>query len=135
MANPDRFNLLLAHNPKYFAEYAAWGADIILPGHIHGGDQARHSGRAFLSHITLPEYDAGLYSHGASWMYVTRGLATRHLFAFSIVGSGGIVEPPAIELWKCPGIGQVYFTHPTRAHRTEISINALFLQQRHLNSW
>ena len=31
------FNLLLAHNPSYFKEYTAWGADLILSGHMHGG--------------------------------------------------------------------------------------------------
>ena len=31
------FNLLLAHNPLYFDEYADWGADLVLSGHVHGG--------------------------------------------------------------------------------------------------
>ena len=36
-AGEEGFNLLLTHNPDYFREYAAWGADAVLAGHIHGG--------------------------------------------------------------------------------------------------
>ena len=32
-----RFNLLLAHSPLFFEEYAEWGADLSLSGHFHGG--------------------------------------------------------------------------------------------------
>ena len=30
-------NVLLAHNPVYFDTYAAWGANLTLSGHLHGG--------------------------------------------------------------------------------------------------
>ena len=36
-ADPDRFTLLLTHNPDYFRVYALWGADAVLSGHVHGG--------------------------------------------------------------------------------------------------
>lgn len=36
-ADPKHFRILLAHNPKYFEEYARWGADLVLSGHMHGG--------------------------------------------------------------------------------------------------
>lgn len=35
--NPEKFCLLLAHSPLFFEEYAAWGADLTLSGHFHGG--------------------------------------------------------------------------------------------------
>ena len=35
--NKTSFSILLAHNPVYFAQYAAWGADLTLSGHLHGG--------------------------------------------------------------------------------------------------
>ena len=31
-AVPDKFHILLAHNPEYFEEYAGWGPDLVLPG-------------------------------------------------------------------------------------------------------
>ncbi|MEE0956235.1 MAG: metallophosphoesterase [Eubacterium sp.] len=34
---PDRMNLLLAHNPRYLESYIRWGADLTLCGHYHGG--------------------------------------------------------------------------------------------------
>lgn len=33
----DGYCLLLAHTPVYLKDYAAWGADLILSGHFHGG--------------------------------------------------------------------------------------------------
>ncbi len=35
--DPEAFQVLLAHNPSYMKEYLAWGADLILSGHLHGG--------------------------------------------------------------------------------------------------
>lgn len=29
--------ILMAHNPKFAEAYVAWGADIVLSGHLHGG--------------------------------------------------------------------------------------------------
>ena len=39
LGKPDekRFSILLAHSPVFFEEYAAWGADLTLSGHFHGG--------------------------------------------------------------------------------------------------
>lgn len=37
MPDTGRFNILLAHNPKFFRTYAKWGADLVLSGHVHGG--------------------------------------------------------------------------------------------------
>lgn len=33
----EGFNILLAHNPFFFEEYAKWGADLTFSGHVHGG--------------------------------------------------------------------------------------------------
>ena len=32
-----RFNILMMHSPMYLEEAAAWGADLVLSGHFHGG--------------------------------------------------------------------------------------------------
>jgi predicted MPP superfamily phosphohydrolase len=74
--NPDHFTLLLAHNPKYLNEYAAWGADLVFSGHIHGGViRLPILGGIFSPDITfLPPYDAGLYHQKKTTMHVTRGL-------------------------------------------------------------
>lgn len=36
-ADKEKFVLLMAHSPMYFKEYTAWGADLTLSGHFHGG--------------------------------------------------------------------------------------------------
>ena len=36
-ADDKAYNILIGHDPDYFEEYAAWGADLSLSGHIHGG--------------------------------------------------------------------------------------------------
>ena len=33
----DNYHILLAHNPRYGKSYMAWGADLTLAGHYHGG--------------------------------------------------------------------------------------------------
>jgi len=70
------FNLLLVHNPSYFKEYVAWGADLVLAGHMHGGVIRVPFKGGLLSpeHVFFPEYDAGLFEDGNSKMIVNRGL-------------------------------------------------------------
>lgn len=76
-ADRKRFNLLLAHNPEYFKNYASWGADLTLSGHIHGGI-VRVPGLGGVVSTTkklLPRFDAGLYSSkSGKKMIIGRGL-------------------------------------------------------------
>ena len=72
----DSFNILLAHRPELIETYAAYGADLVLSGHAHGG-QVR---LPFIGALyapgqgLLPEYDSGLYTVGETDMIVSRGL-------------------------------------------------------------
>lgn len=76
--NEDEYNILLAHNPKYFDAYAKWGADLTLSGHIHGGLVSL----PFLGGIAspqiefFPKYDAGLFEEYGKKMILSRGLGT-----------------------------------------------------------
>ena len=36
-ADSSVYTVLLAHNPDYFPQYAGWGADLTVSGHVHGG--------------------------------------------------------------------------------------------------
>jgi predicted MPP superfamily phosphohydrolase len=69
---------LLAHNPKYFKSYAAWGADLTLSGHIHGGIvQIPFLGGAVSPQVEFfPKYDAGLFHENDKAMILSRGLGT-----------------------------------------------------------
>lgn len=62
-AEDAAFRLLLAHNPKYFPVYAAWGADLTLSGHVHGG-LLRLGRLGFIGpdlHL-FPKYSGGEYT-------------------------------------------------------------------------
>lgn len=80
-ANKSRFQILLAHNPLYFPEYAEWGADLVLSGHVHGGIvRLPVLGGVVSPAVTLfPEYDGGRFEIGRSVMVLGRGLGTHTL--------------------------------------------------------
>jgi uncharacterized protein len=73
--DPEAINILLAHAPKYFEEYAYWGADLTFSGHIHGGI-IRIPGIGGLvgpQQGFLPDYDGGKYTRNGKFMIVSRG--------------------------------------------------------------
>lgn len=81
----NRYEILIAHNPNYFPEYAAWGADLVLSGHIHGGMIRLPGLGGCLSpmfHI-FPKYDRGRYQEGNSVMLLSGGLGN-HTFKFRV---------------------------------------------------
>lgn len=71
-----RYNILLAHHPLYFDAYAAWGADLTLSGHLHGGlVRLPYFGGVFSPQCRLfPRYDRGLYTKRGRKMVVSAGL-------------------------------------------------------------
>lgn len=74
----ETFTMLLAHNPVYFQQYAAWGADLTLSGHLHGGIiRLPLIGGVITPQAKLfPRYSAGLYQRGEKKLIVSRGLGT-----------------------------------------------------------
>lgn len=72
------YSILLAHNPVYFKQYAAWGADLTLSGHLHGGIiRLPIIGGVITPQAKLfPRYSAGKYRIGEKQMIVSRGLGT-----------------------------------------------------------
>lgn len=74
----DCYQILLAHNPIYFKQYAAWGADLTLSGHLHGGIiRLPLLGGVITPQAKLfPRYSAGKYKIGEKRMIVSRGLGT-----------------------------------------------------------
>jgi len=94
LGEPDRnrVNLLIAHNPEYFEEYAEWGADLVVSGHMHGGIiRLPLLGGVLSPRYTLfPEYDGGLYHKGKSTLILSRGTGT-HILPLRIFNPGELV--------------------------------------------
>lgn len=83
IGEPDKrqFNIMIAHTPEYFKEYAAWGADLIVSGHLHGG-MVRFPGLggAISPRVRIfPKYDRGCYEEGNSTMLLSGGLGNHTL--------------------------------------------------------
>jgi len=69
---PGAFPILLAHQPKAFAEGMKRNLPLTLCGHSHGGQCAIRPLGWSLSGVFLP-YHMGLYRRGASQLYVNTG--------------------------------------------------------------
>ncbi len=69
--------VLLAHDPVLLENYAAWGAPLVLSGHIHGGIVKVPGVGGLLSPARkfFPPYYDGLYERGKTKMIVSRGLS------------------------------------------------------------
>lgn len=71
------YSILIAHDPDYFPQYAEWGADLVLAGHVHGGMvRVPFWGRGVISpNVRLfPKYDGGRFERGQAVMLLSRGL-------------------------------------------------------------
>lgn len=88
----DKFQILIAHNPDYFEEYAEWGADLVVSGHVHGGlMRLPVLGGVVSPKLTFfPKYDGGRYEKGESVMILSRGLGT-HTLPIRIFNPGELI--------------------------------------------
>ena len=74
----NKCNLLIAHNPDYFEDYARWGAQLVLSGHVHGGIMRLPflGGVIAPSYKIFPKYDGGVFRSGESVMLLGRGMGS-----------------------------------------------------------
>ena len=74
--NENEYNILLAHNPLLFPEYAKYNVDLTLSGHIHGGMIRLPFIGAILSpeRKFFPKYSSGVYEINNKKLLVSRGL-------------------------------------------------------------
>lgn len=91
--NPEKYEILLAHNPDYFEEYADWGADLVLSGHVHGGMMRLPilGGVVSPAFKLFPKYDGGLFKQGRSTMILSRGLGM-HTIPIRIFNPGELIS-------------------------------------------
>lgn len=74
--NKDVFTVMLFHRPSYFEVYADHGVDLVLSGHMHGGQfRLPFLGGLYTpSHGFFPDYDGGIYTQDDTTMLVSRGI-------------------------------------------------------------
>lgn len=89
----DCYSILLAHNPCYFENYAHWGADLTLSGHVHGGvARLPFIGGVIGTDFRLfPRYDGGLFKKNNHTMIVSRGLGA-HTIPFRLFNPAELVD-------------------------------------------
>ena len=77
-APKEGFTILLPHHPDYLERYAAWGADLVLAGHLHGGQMRLPGlGGVIAPGFTLfPPYTRGRFEKDKTTMIVSAGLGT-----------------------------------------------------------
>lgn len=80
--NVHQFNILLAHNPRYFKDYMEAGADLVFSGHVHGGMVRLPFIGGLLSpeRQFFPKYDKGVYQQDNRFMVVSSGLGSGKKF-------------------------------------------------------
>ena len=68
--------VMLAHEPDYVSLYQSLGADLVLTGHVHGGQIIIPGKGGLLSpdFSFFPELYEGMHSYGSMTLIVSRGL-------------------------------------------------------------
>lgn len=72
----DSLKILLAHEPKYYDNYSSCGVDLVLTGHVHGGQFIIPGKGGFVSpeFTFFPELYEGEHIYGNTTMIISRGL-------------------------------------------------------------
>lgn len=74
--DPNKFNIILCHDPKYFPTFASMNFDLMLSGHVHGGVIRLPIIGGLLSpdRTFFPKYSKGIYHLNNTYMSVSSGL-------------------------------------------------------------
>jgi predicted MPP superfamily phosphohydrolase len=80
-SSKEEYQILIAHNPAFFKDYAAWGANLTVSGHFHGGMVRIPGVGGLLSPQAsfFPKYDSGRYTEDGQEMVVSRGLGSHSI--------------------------------------------------------
>lgn len=81
LAAPDDFRLLLSHTPDHFRRAQREGVDLMLAGHVHGGQVVLPGiGPVYAPSRYGVRYAEGIFLKRSTVMHVSRGLSGDHPF-------------------------------------------------------
>lgn len=91
-ASREHMQILLAHHPAFARQYAAWGADLTVCGHNHGGLVCIPGIGSIIApqFFLFPEFDAGEFTIDGRKLYISRGLGT-HTFHVRVFNRAELV--------------------------------------------
>ncbi|MBQ6197146.1 MAG: metallophosphoesterase [Lachnospiraceae bacterium] len=78
---PEGFTVAVSHTPNTIEDLAAWGADLVCSGHIHGGIMrpGHKTGLIGPGLQLLPPYTKGRYQSGRTTLLLSAGLGEHSL--------------------------------------------------------
>ena len=78
---PEGFTVAVSHTPNTIEDLAAWGADLVCSGHIHGGIMrpGHKTGLIGPGLQFLPPYTKGRYQSGKTTLLLSAGLGEHSL--------------------------------------------------------
>lgn len=91
--NHQNFTILLAHQPESIAHYSQYPVDLVLAGHVHGGQiRLPFVGGLYAPNQGIfPKYKEGVYTMNQTQMVVSRGLGNS-LFPFRVFNPPEVVK-------------------------------------------
>lgn len=77
----SRYNIVLAHTPRFFDTYAVSGADLFLAGHYHGAAIriGKRIGVISPQFVPFPKYSKGMYKKKETCMIVSAGCGSHKI--------------------------------------------------------
>lgn len=94
------YTVLLYHSPDLAPEAAAWGVDLYLCGHTHGGQiRLPLIGALHTSSVWWKRFEMGRYQVGRMTLYVSRGIGMEGMSA----PRARFLAPPEVTLFTLDG--------------------------------